>query len=146
MNTLQKNLSNKVSIGFYGESVGDQGLDVSITVNGQTIKSLPNLIGQHSVEFYQSYPMSIEISVNGKKPNDTKIDQDGNIVKDTHVLVSSLHLSGIPVKKWMLEKFVIKHNDMFTNYLGFNGVACINLPKKDAFDNHLYLLAQSNSG
>jgi hypothetical protein len=141
MTTLPTNLNNSVSIEVIGNGINGQGLDLTIKVNNEVIEEISSLTDQRLVTFYKSYPMLIELVVNGKQLTDTQIDQDGNIIKDKHILVSKLLLAGVPVKKWLLEQYVVSCDNQNTNYLGFNGIAKIHLPKKDAFDNHLHLIS-----
>lgn len=143
MTTLQKNLTNKINIELAGQPINNQGMDITIIANNVQVDHVPNLIGRYQVEFFQSYPMVIQIKVTGKGPNDTQVDANGGITCDKHVLISNLHISGIPVKNWMLEKYVVEFDHRRTNYLGSNGTATIHLPKSNALENHFYLLAMS---
>lgn len=145
MTTLQQNLTNKINIELVGEPIDSKSMDVTVVANGVEVVHVTNLIGKHQVEFFQSYPMVIQITVTGKGPNDTQVDSNGRITGDKHVLISNLHISGIPVKNWMLEKCVVEFDHRNTNYLGTNGTATICLPKSDAIENHFYLLAMSNN-
>jgi hypothetical protein len=147
MTTLQTKLTNKISIKFIGDSISTQstqGMSVLVKVNAVEVDHVPNLIGEHRTEFFHTYPMTIEIIVNGKEQHDTEVNDAGVIIKDKHVLISTLHIAGVPVNYWMLEKCVVDFNGRFTNYLGENGTAMIQLPKLNAIENHLRFLAANN--
>lgn len=93
----------------------------------------------HEYQFDLMLPGRIFIDVCGKKPFDTEVDESGKIVSDKHVLVRSMALDGIWVKKWMMESRIWLFRDTeglekFTNYFGTNGRGIFSIDHADILD------------
>lgn len=77
----------------------------------------------HDLEFQCSLPLTVEFEFGGKLPNDTLVDDQGNILEDKFILVESMSVDGIWIKRWMLESRLFESAQGQTNYFGQNGTA-----------------------
>jgi hypothetical protein len=75
--------------------------------------------------------MLVEFEINGKLPNDTQVDSNGNIVQDKFIAVESMSVDGIWIKRWMLESRIFESAYGKTNYFGQNGIVQFQIPYSD---------------
>jgi len=73
----------------------------------------------------------LQIVITGKTPSHTKIDQDGNIIKDVTIAISNVVVDSIDINQLFLEKCVYTHDfngtqsaiaDSFHGIAGCNGI------------------------
>lgn len=95
--------SYKITVQVQAQSSnGDPLFEVRINGKAEYSNTLPT--GQHDIEFTcarLSEPMALELSMSGKGPNDTHVDEHGNIIADKNIQISKL----------MINKF-----DLLTDY------------------------------
>ena len=71
------------------------------------------------------FPTKFNIVVSGKGPNDTLVDQDGNIVGDMYIKLNRVSVDGIPCSTNYVHELINctdRGDTVQTNYWGFNGV------------------------
>ena len=83
--------------------------------------------------FFVELPQELSIIVSGKNIGDTKVNEKGKILKDKCVIVESMSVDGIWIKKWILESRIFFFQDesgesRWTNYFASNGCAKMKLP------------------
>jgi len=84
-------------------------------------------------------PLNVEFVTSGKRWNDTMVDQNGNIIQDKFLLIESMSVDGIWIKKWMIESRIFEfvgENGIQTrsNYFGTNGVGKFSIPHQDILE------------
>lgn len=89
----------------------------------------------------------LQIVLNGKTSNHTKVDKDGNIIKDVTLAISNFIVDDIDVNQLFLEKCVYTHDfngtqsaiaDSFHGIAGCNGIISLK------FSTPLYLWLLEN--
>jgi hypothetical protein len=86
------------------------------------------------LEFHAVLPLDLRILVSGKEMNDTEVDAFGNIINDKCVIVNSMSVDKIWLKKWILESRIFRFRNAnngltkITNYFGSNGEAFLHIP------------------
>jgi hypothetical protein len=99
------------------------------------------------VQFEVNLPICLEFVTDGKGPNDTVVGPDLSIVSDMHIKISRLSIDNMPVKTWVLEKFLfsgesISGQTFTTNYIGYNGTTKLNIDHESSFEFFLDILAE----
>lgn len=120
---------------LHGKAMG-----LVVTCNDAVVydcQEVPNDVLELHIE--SSLPLEIRFETSGKKPDDTLVDDHGNILQDKFLLVDSMAIDDIWIKKWMLEsrifKFVSHSGHRSTsNYFGANGTGTFSIPHKDILD------------
>ena len=79
------NTAPRLFIKYNGETLYDQELDEGVN---EINLELVNVFGQES---------SLEIGMTNKGPNDTIVDEQGNILKDKRIMIESLDLDTVDV-------------------------------------------------
>ena len=83
-------------------------------------------------------PTKITLIVHGKDmDNDTKLDDQGNIIQDLYVKIMGVYLDGFNLGEEFLYKkikFITKDGVLTTPYLGFNGRVEFDLDQLTVFD------------
>lgn len=123
----------KIQINFLSSDLDGQTMGLTVLANDKTIfKQDKDLSKTFTVEFDVNVPGNIKFIVNGKGPFDTKVDEQGNILQDKFLKISSMLIDRMPVPIWVLEsKFIQFMHDQqiaYTNYFGYNGQGTIQLP------------------
>jgi hypothetical protein len=85
----------------------------------------------HDLEFQCLLPMVLEFETNGKSFEDTLVDDQGKILQDKFIVVESMSVDSIWIKRWMLGLFENATSDIKTNYFGQNGIARFQIPYSD---------------
>lgn len=94
--------------------------------------------GQTSCEVPVEFPGELCITVLGKQPTDTKLNDTGDVVQDMYVKIVGLSINGMSVGRGWLERSIslVRLSDnkvVVSNYLGFNGQVKIPLNKANSF-------------
>ena len=83
-------------------------------------------------EFNVDLPAKIKFDVSGKKQFNTRVDENGNVLQDKHILVAGVCVDGVWIKKWFLEsKFFCPTG---SNYFGQNKIYWFEIPYEDIMD------------
>lgn len=85
----------------------------------------------HDLEFQCTLPLTLEFEINGKSINDTVVDAQGQIIEDKFIVVESMSVGGIWIKRWMLESRIFDSVLGKTNYFSQNGTAQFQIPYTD---------------
>lgn len=110
----------------------DQTMSMIVRANDQVVLDCEKFNTNHyDLEFQCSLPMLVEFEINGKLPNDTQVDSNGNIVQDKFIAVESMSVDGIWIKRWMLESRIFESAYGKTNYFGQNGIVQFQIPYSD---------------
>ena len=85
---------------------------------------LPNK--QYKFKFETRSNQTLTIMVDGKKINDTKIDENHNILEDKFIKVNQFVINHIPMPRWVLENGFFQFENFQgqisnSNYFGQNG-------------------------
>lgn len=115
------------------------GNSMSMIVNNNgVLTTLENL--QEGIFVYQDYlrfPSTFSISVAGKGPLDTQVDDQGNIIKDKYIKLNNIEVDGLNCDPYYLyQKIVLNSVDgqiVTSNYWGFNGVVNLNFSESNSF-------------
>ena len=88
--------------------------------------------GLQVINMSVDWPLTLYIETIGKGNRDTKLANDGSIEADKHITIENITIDGIAVNPEHIfmhktVEFTHDHGREFTNYLGFNGTAKINL-------------------
>ena len=102
---------------------------------------------KEKVEFEVNLPSHVKFITDGKGPDDTIVDTDQSIVSDMYIKISKLSVDSMPVKTWMLEKFLFSgksiSGEIFaTNYIGYNGTTELHINYIDSFDFFLDIMSR----
>jgi hypothetical protein len=141
--------TSNIVMGFSAGFIDNQTMNLVIYNNDQVIYQNYNIIdSRFVVEFESCLPSTLCIDVSEKGPNDTKVDDQGNILADKFIKLDYFNVDQMPVKSWILENglihFLTEHRqELKTNYFGFNGRATIDLNHTDSFEFHLAQLART---
>ena len=136
-------------MGFSIGHIDNKTMHLEILDNDIVVYQNHNIVdSKFFVEFESCLPTTLKINVSGKGFNDTRVDDQGNILSDKFIKLDYLNVDRIPVKSWVLEngciQFLTEHNQVLkTNYFGFNGCATVDLNYNDSFDFHLTQLARA---
>jgi hypothetical protein len=121
-------MTNKVNIELsfeFGEVNGVMSVDLNI--NRENIKVTPE---NKTVQVLTTLPTAVIISINGKKPNDTIVDENGNIIADKYVKLTDIKFDYFPVNEIFLHQKIKfnteNHGIITTSYFGFNGEVILN--------------------
>jgi len=110
----------------------DQSMSMIVRVNDQVVLDCKKFnTDYHDLEFQCRLPMLVEFELDGKLPNDTRVDSHGNIVEDKCIAVESMSVDGIWIKRWMLESRIFESAWGKTNYFGQNGIVQFQIPYSD---------------
>lgn len=130
-------MTSTVSMFFSTEDYnGTMGMKIS--VGEKTIKQYQNVPAEdYEITFDVNWPSEIILDFYGKGPKDTKIDDQGNILQDKHILLKNFTIDRVNVTHDMIMAHKIINFDHglieHTNYFGFNGTAKILLNYKNSF-------------
>lgn len=128
----------KLEIFFRFAEIDDKYMGVRIQYNGTESTLVPTSNLEYCYEQDIILPCSITLEFFGKDSNkDTKIDENGNIIKDKHVLIKSMKLDNMPVEPLYLKRYLgLNHASgiNFSNYIGFNGNMEIKFEKSNVFN------------
>ena len=124
----------KVKLSFFAGQFKDKTMGLAVIANDREIfNQHSDLKNTFNVEFNVDLPATIKVITSGKLPDDTEVDSQGNIVSDKFIKITGITVGGIIIPLWMIEKkavqFHTNNSIIFTNYLGFNGQAILDLPK-----------------
>lgn len=102
---------------------------------------------KENVELELEFPTTLKIITDGKRVNDTIVSVDGVIVEDMFIKISKLSIDRMPIKTWILEKYLFsgksQSGDTYdTNYIGYNGVTMIDLEFSNSFEFFLDALSR----
>ena len=126
----------KFSIGSYNGTMG-----MKISYKDRVLLSRDSFDEDtFTLEATIDLPGTVCIDLYGKGPNDTQIDEQGNVLKDKYIKLEELTVDRMPVHILSLIKLPELHaNNQVTriNYWGFNGQARINFEQSDPFRWHL---------
>jgi len=117
------NLTLNLEFGKYNGS-----MSVEIFDDIQQLVFLEN-VTENSINlaYKITLPTKIKFNLDNKNPNrDTKLDAEGNVIKDKYVRLASMSLGGIPIKPVVLFKickYTANHQIKFDTYWGTNGSA-----------------------
>ena len=118
----------RLRIGRYQE----QSMSLIIRANNQIVLDCNQFsTDYHDLEFQCLLPMVLEFETNGKMPNDTLVDDQGQILQDKFIVVESMSVDGIWIKRWMLESRIFESALGKTNYFSQNGIAKFQIPYSD---------------
>jgi hypothetical protein len=88
-------------------------------------------------------PCSVHLDFFGKdNSKDTKIDEQGNILKDKHTLIKAINLDNLPIESlYVKRKLELIHSNGATNsnYIGYNGAMVIQFEKSNVFAQVLHM-------
>ena len=103
------------------------GKSMSLTfLNNDKIETFQQL--DQGVFIYKTdieFPAKFSIQVSGKGPNDTEVDEQGNVVKDMCIKLTDINVDGLGCHHVYIHKFInlitASGEQVQTNYWGFNG-------------------------
>lgn len=128
-----------------GEAYGTR-MGLTVTANASTVFQAQSLTSDIlDIEFTSKLPLTLQFRVDGKMPEDTEVDDQGNVIKDKCVILDALCINGIWIKKWMLENKTIvfvpdSGQQRINNYFGQNGTANFTIPYTDMLEFWLDLM------
>ncbi len=109
-----------------------QSMSLIIRANNQIVLDCNQFSTDfHDLEFQCLLPMVLEFETNGKSFEDTLVDDQGKILQDKFIVVESMSVDSIWIKRWMLGLFENATSDIKTNYFGQNGIARFQIPYSD---------------
>ena len=102
---------------------------------------------KEQVQFEINLPLHLKFITDGKGPDDTIVSPDQSIVSDMYIKISKLSIDSMPVKTWMLEKFLFSgksiSGEIFaTNYIGYNGTTELHIDCTNSFDFFLDIMSK----
>jgi len=102
---------------------------------------------KENIEFELNLPTTLKFTTDGKKDNDIIVSTDGDIVADMFIKISKFSIDRMPVKTWILEKYLFSGQSYDgksydTNYIGYNGVTEVDLEFSDSFEFFLDALSR----
>lgn len=129
-------LNNHSTVTFIFEvgQVHNRSMSLTISTNKETKHFKQVDSGVFKCDIPVFFPDVISINVSGKGPNDTLVDDRGNIVGDMYIKLNKVFIDGIPSSIDYVHKLVIhtdNGNTVTTNYWGFNGTIKLNLLYKN---------------
>lgn len=81
-------------------------------------------------------PCCLEMKFFDKAANDTRIDENGNIIADKHILIESIWIDGFEISLLALDRLIklnTTHDIIAARYIGHNGIVVLNFDKPNAF-------------
>ena len=116
-------------------------MDLTITYNDKTKKVIPNDNLLATVEIDIPLPCKILLTTSGKNPNDTNVDENGNITGDKFIKINRIKLDNFEMNEMYMHQY-IGMRDTSGNwhtgcYLGFNGDMLIDFKMDDILDQFL---------
>jgi len=97
--------------------------------------------GINILSYTTEFPSIFTLDISGKGVSDTIIDDDGNIIKDKFISVSTLVVDNLRVSQHLLSKiFELTTPDnqrIVSHYWGFNGTVKLDMNASDALEWHL---------
>lgn len=100
-----------IAIDFNSESVNDRTMSLIISNENKIWKFLPMPQGRSTWTAEITLPTKLSLEFGGKRSNDTLVDNDGNIIKNMTVDITSLKLDGIPCWQYWCELSTILELD-----------------------------------
>ena len=99
------------------------------------------------IQFEVNLPVQLKFFTDRKRPDDTVMGPDQLIVSDMYIKISKLYIDNMPVKTWMLEKFLFSgksncEKNFTTNYIGYNGTTELRLDYTNSFDFFLDIMSR----
>ena len=83
------------------------------------------------------FPAKFSIQVNGKGPTDTKVDEQGNIVKDMYIKLTDINVDGMSCHQQYLYNSINLTTDLGEkiqkSYWGFNGQVGLDFDYQNSF-------------
>lgn len=124
------------------------GLSMSLRFNNdQQYDQFDDKIFYYTTSIH--FPTTIVIDVFNKGPQDTVVDQTGNIIADKYIKLIGIELDGVSADNYYLnEKIVlVKSNNEIVNssYWGFNGTVTLNFNETNSFYWILHSFNQTNN-
>jgi hypothetical protein len=126
-----------IKLKFEIAKLDDRSMSIEFIVNGKTVDYYEQ-INEHIFiwESPFSLPGTVDIKVSNKNPNDTQLDQQGNIVADKYIKLLDIVVDGLACAPYYVNriKFVTNEGkEIITNYWGFNGTARLNFIEENSF-------------
>ena len=107
-------------------------MSLIVRANNQTVLDCNQFSApSHDLKFECSLPLVLEFETNGKSINDTLVDSQGLIIEDKFIVVESMSVGGVWIKRWMLESRVFESSLGKTNYFSQNGIYQFQIPYSD---------------
>ncbi len=81
-------------------------------------------------------PCCLEMEFFDKAVNDTRLDENGNIVADKHVSIEGIWIDGFEVSLLALDRLIklnTTHDIITSRYIGHNGIVILDFDKPNAF-------------
>lgn len=127
----------KLEIFFKFVDIDGQFMGVTVKHHSDESTLLPTDAAVHCYSTEVELPTQIDLTFFGKNQNnDTKIDEQGNITQDKHVLIKEIRLDNITVEPLYLKRRLkLEHKDgvNYSNYIGFNGCMKIEFNQPNVF-------------
>jgi hypothetical protein len=94
-------------------------------------------VGIFQYETAITFPEQLTMLLSGKGPNDTVVDDQGNILADKYVKLTGLQVDGLDCPQEYLEMFIVLDTDdgqkVASNYFGFNGLVTLDFLEENSF-------------
>lgn len=125
-----------VSIDFVWHDLDGEFMKVSLRHQGRQYDLAPDDRKRCTIDINMILPDVINIEFSGKGSQDTKVDEQGQIVADKCVIINQIRLDNMAVDRYWLTKtprLVTASGHVDSNYAGFNGHMCIDFDEPDVF-------------
>ena len=127
----------KLEIFFKFVDIDGQFMGVTVKHNNKGSTLLPTDTSVHCYSTEVDLPVQVDLTFFGKNQDkDTKIDDQGKIIQDKHVLIKEIRLDNIVVEPLYLKRRLkLEHPNgaNYSNYIGFNGCMKIELDQPNVF-------------
>ena len=110
-------------------------LSIEHNNNLETFDSLPSGLFYYRANI--QFPSKLTITVSGKTIEDTLIDINNNIIKDTYIKLVDIEIDNLSCEENYVYKYIkLNTTDgqvLTTNYWGFNGIVELDFFEKNSF-------------
>lgn len=101
-------------------------------------------VGQGTVQVPVTLPSKLIISLSGKGPNDTLVDDQGNITQDCYAKLTDVYIDSFRLSHdhFLHKKIILQTENgqaINTSYFGFNGTVQMDLDKNSVFSQYCAL-------
>lgn len=130
---------NKCKLEIFFRFVGLDDKYMGVTIHhGGTVSTL-QAVDDSAYSYVQEIelPTKVELEFFGKnKDTDTRIDAQGKIIADKHVILKGIKLDNVPVEPlYLRRRLCLEHENgvTYSNYIGFNGTMVIQFDSPNVF-------------
>jgi hypothetical protein len=126
-----------IKLKFEIAKLDDRSMSMEFVINDVTVDYYEQIDERIFVwESPFNFPSTVDIRVSNKNPNDTRIDQQGNIIADKYIKLLDIVVDGLPCASYYVNKITFtpdSGDELITNYWGFNGTVRLNFNEENSF-------------